>query len=113
MIGGRVARHDIVRLRAPLVDDGRGNQVRDWARGAESPLDGWAIDTAAAAEDRTNRDGSSTAYTLRGPLDADVAATDRVRLFGEVHVIDGGVLRQPGPSARTSHCIVQLVRWEG
>lgn len=113
MIGGRAARHQIVRLRAPLVDDGRGNQTRDWPNAAEKPLDGWAIDAGATAEDTTNRDGSSTAYTLRGPLDADIEATDRVRLFGETFLVDGGIARQPGVTARTSHCIVQLIRWEG
>lgn len=113
MIGGRTARHRIVRLRAPLADDGRGNQVRDWANAAEAPLSGWAIDAGATAEDTTNRDGSSVAYTLRGPVDADIKATDRARLFGETFLVDGGVTRQPGPTARTSHCIVQLILWEG
>ncbi|WP_156759990.1 hypothetical protein [Microbacterium karelineae] len=113
MIGGQVDRNQIVRLRAPLVDDGRGNQARDWEKATETPLDGWAIDAGATGEDTTNRDGSSTAYTLRGPLEADIEATDRVRLFGETFHVDGGVGRQPGVTARTSHCIVQLIRWEG
>lgn len=113
MIGGLVARHTITVVRAPLVDDGRGNRTRDWTAAVDLERPGWAIDSAGTAEDDTNRDGSSTEYTLRGPFAADVAATDRVRLFGDLYLIDGGVLRQPGPSPLTSHTILRLIRWEG
>ncbi|MGO3844465.1 hypothetical protein [Agrococcus casei] len=113
MIAGAVARHTITIVRAPLVDDGRGNRTRDWTTAAELESTGWAIDAGSTSEDEANRDGSSTAYTLRGPLVADVTATDRVRLFGELFVIDGGVLRQPGPTPLTSHSIIRLERWEG
>lgn len=113
MIGGRVARHTLTRVRAPLVDDGRGNQTRDWAHATETDLHGWAIDTGAAGEDTTNRDADSVEYVVRGPYAADIEATDRVRLFGALYEVEGGVLRQPGPSSRTSHTIVRLTRWEG
>lgn len=113
MIGGAVARHSIDVLRAPLIDDGRGNRSPDWSNQTETASPGWAIDTAATAEDETHRTGDSISYTLRGPFAADVIATDRVRLFGETFQITGGVLRQPGPSALTSHTIIQLTRWEG
>lgn len=113
MIGGTVDRHTITVVRAPLVDDGRGNLTRDWANAAEFALPGWGIDAGSTAEDETNRDGSQTGYTLRGPIAADVDPQDRVRLFGDLFVIDGGVLRQPGPSSITDHCIIRLERWEG
>ena len=113
MIGGLVARHAITVVRAPLVDDGRGNKARDWANAAEAPSPGWAVDAGATLDDTTNRDGASTEYTLRGPLAADVLATDRVRLFGDLYLIDGAVLRQPGVSPATSHTIIRLIRWEG
>lgn len=113
MIGGHVARHTIAVVRAPLVDDGRGNKRRDWSAAAEHESPGWAVDVGAAGEDVVNRDGASIAYTLRGPLDADIAATDRVRLLGGLYNVEGAVGRQPGVSARTSHSIVQLIAWEG
>lgn len=113
MISGVVARHTITVVRAPLVDDGRGNRARDWPNAAEHTLGGWAIDTGGTTEDESNRDGSSTEYLLRGPIEADVVATDRVRLFGALFHINGGVLLQPGPTALTSHAILRLTRWEG
>lgn len=113
MIGGAVDRQKIVVVRAPLVDDGRGNQTRDWANAAETESEGWAVDTAAAADDVANRDGASVAYLLRGPYRADVEDTDRVRLFGALYEVTAGVLRQPGVTPRTSHTILQLTRWEG
>ncbi len=114
MIGGTVARHAITVVRAPLVRDSRGNDTRDWDAAAEHESRGWAIDASdGQTEDKTNRDGSAVQYTLRGPLAADIRATDRVRLFGDLHRIQGGVLTQLGPSALTSHKVVRLIAWEG
>jgi len=112
VIGGVVARHTLTRRRAPLVDDGRGNKSRDWAVAVDVDLPGWAVDEAGGAEDTTNRDGSSISYILRGPFTADIEATDRAVLFGEVFEVTG-VGRQPGPSALTSHTVVRLTRWKG
>ena len=113
MIGGAVARHKLTVVRAPLVDDGRGNKTRDWSSTTEHTIPGWAVDAGATFEDESNRDGAAIEYTLRGPFNADIEHTDRARLFGADYVITGGVLRQPGPSPRTSHTIVRLTRWEG
>ena len=113
MIGGRVARHAIVVVRAPLVDDGRGNLAADWDAATETPSEGWAVDVGASGEDSVNRDGASIEYTIRGPLDADLRHTDRVRLLGGLFVVDGAVGRQPGISPATSHSVARLVVWEG
>lgn len=113
MIGGAIARHTIVVLRAPLIDEGHGNEDFDWASASETESPGWAIDAGETAEDTAHRDGAAVEYTLRGPFAAGVLATDRVRLFGETYLIDGGIRRQPGPSAMTSHTIIRLTRWEG
>ena len=113
MIGGAVARHTIAVVRAPLVNDGRGNMTRDWSKASEHESKGWAIDAGPTAEDTTNRDGASIAYTLRGPFNADLLASDRVRLYGALYEVDGAVARQPGVSAATSHSVVSLVAWEG
>lgn len=108
-----VFRHTLTRLRASLVDDGHGNQESDWTAPDEQAIPAWAIDAGDTTADRTNRDGSSVSYTIRGPMDADVQAGDRFRWLTDVYTIDGAILRQPGPTARTSHCIVRLVKWEG
>lgn len=113
MIGGRVARHVLTIRRAPLVEDGRGNEVRDWDQSEDHDSAGWAIDAGDTVEDVDNRDGSSVAYTCRGPFHADVLGSDRVVLFDDVFEVTGNVLKQPGPTARTSHVIVRLTRWEG
>lgn len=113
MIGGQVDRHTIVVRRAPLVDDGRGNEARDWSAAVDIDSRGWAIDTSGSADDTANRDGASNTYTLRGPFTADVRATDRVVLFGEEFLISGSVQRQPGVTAMTSHTLIVLNRWEG
>lgn len=113
MIGGTVARHRIDVIRAPLVDDGRGNMTRDWDNATETTSLGWAVDAGSTVEDESHRDGSAVEYTIRGPYTADVVAADRVRLLGGLFQISGGVLRQPGPSPLTAHTILRLTRWDG
>ena len=112
MIGGRVARHTLGILRAAETSDGR-RTVRDWPNATTTPSPGWALDVGDTAVDNAQREGGSVAYTARGPFDADVQQTDRVVILGETFLIDGAVVRQPGPTARTSHTILRLVRWVG
>ena len=113
MIGGLVARHTLTVQRAELVDDGRGNMVPDWSQMTSHASTRWAVDAGDTTEDTENRDGASVAYTCRGPWGADILGSDRVVLFGEVFEVFGGVLRQPGPTATTSHVIVRLTNWTG
>lgn len=115
MIGGRVARHTLTRLRGVVVDDGLGGTETDWTNPDELLIPGWAVDTGNTIEDLNRRDGSSVEYTVRGPLGADVSPGDRMRLpwDPDPFEVDGDVLRQPGPSVHTSHSIVRLRRWTG
>lgn len=115
MIGGLTARHTLTRQRGVETDDGRGGTETDWNDPAELPIPGWAVDAGSTAEDLQNREGSAAEYTVRGPLDADVRPGDRMLLpwDADPFEVDGEVLRQPGPSAATSHCIVRLKRWVG
>lgn len=108
-----IFRHTITRLRGTQVDDGFGGVETDWTDPVATDLSGWAVDAGDTFEDVQHRDGVAVQYTLRGPFDVDIQATDRVSLFGETFIIDGGVLRQPGPSPVTSHTIIRLQRWEG
>lgn len=108
-----VFRHAIVRERAPLVND-RGRMVPDWSGVLDVlELRGWAVDAGGGSEDLVNRDGARSAYTLRGPIGADLVRSDRVVLFGERFRIAGPVLMVPGPSFRSGHVLVQLEAWEG
>lgn len=113
MIGGPTARHSLVIVRAALVDDGRGNETRDWASPTRKTSPGWGVDIGNTLGDTQNRDGYSIAYTVRGPFNADVDGRDRVELFGDTYEITGGAQRQPGASALTSHTILLLVKWVG
>lgn len=96
-----------------MVDDGRGGLEADFAGVSPVELDGWALDAGATVKDLQNRDGASISWTARGPITADVERHDRITVFGERFQINGDVVRQPGPTALTSHTILLLERWEG
>lgn len=113
MIGGVVARHTLVRERPQMVDNGRGGVEADFTDATPVDLPGWALDAGNTVADLQNRDGAAIRWTARGPFDADVERHDRITVFGERCKIDGAVVRQPGPSPRTSHTILSLVAWEG
>lgn len=113
MIGGLVARHTIGRERPELVDDGRGGQEPDFTDATVVDLPGWALDAGDTTADAEHRDGALIQWTARGPFLADVKRHDRITVFGEQFLIDGAVIRQPGPTPRTSHTILKLKAWEG
>lgn len=113
MIGGLVARHTLVAERPHLVDDGRGGERKDFTGVVGVDLPGWALDAGATTKDLQNRDGASIVWTARGPYGADIERYDRVTVLGERFEIDGAVVRQPGPTALTSHTILLLKRWDG
>jgi hypothetical protein len=104
--------HTLTRLRAGLVSDGRGG-LKPGPFSDSLAIPGWAVDAGITLADGRNRDGSLLAYTARGPLNADVDPADRIVWDGKTYEIDGAVLRQPGVTARTSHTILLLKRWEG
>lgn len=113
MIGGIVARHTIGRERPAMVDDGRGSVEADFTDATLVELPGWALDAGATSADLQNRDAAAVRWTARGPFAADIERHDRITVFGETFKIDGAVVRQPGPTPRTSHTILVLVNWEG
>lgn len=113
MIAGVTARHTLQRERPNMVSDGRGGKEPDFVGVAKVDLPGWALDAGNSSRDAQNRDGALIAWTARGPYSADVERHDRITVMGEPYKIDGAVVRQPGPSALTSHTLLLLVRWEG
>lgn len=108
MISGLVAQHTIGVVRAPIIDDGRGNEKADWPNAVTTPSEGWAVDAGNTAEDLDGRDSDTAEWTIRGPFAADVRPTDRVELFGVRCSIVGAVMRQPGATDLTSHTILRL-----
>ena len=113
MIGGPVARHTVTVIRAQSTPDRRGDAERDWEHAARTGIPGWAVDAGDTADLTDGRTGSSASWTIRGPFNADVVPSDRIELLGVECDIDGEILRQPGPSALTSHTIIRLTRVEG
>lgn len=103
-----IDRFPITVIRAPLVEDSRGNSRPDWQQATRTDIPGWAVDAGDTAENTDGRDGTEASWTIRGPFDADVTGSDRVELFGVVCEVVGQVLRQPGATPRTSHSIVRL-----
>lgn len=110
---GLVARHPIVRVRPARVADGHGNLEDDWSEPDEVTIQGFAVDAGAGGEDLQHRDGAEIVLTLRGPYEADVRDGDRARFDGVTYRVVGEVVRQPGPSPLTSHCLVRLSVWRG
>lgn len=108
-----VARHTVGVVRAPIVDDGRGNAKSDWKNAIVTPSAGWAIDAGNTAENFEGREADTAEWTIRGPYAADVKPTDRIDLLGVRCKIIGAVMRQPGPTALTSHTILRLQQAAG
>jgi hypothetical protein len=97
-----------------MVDDGRGGVEATYPDPVVADaLSGWALDAGNTLADAQNRDGALIQWTARGPFAADVERHDLIVVFGEKFQIDGGVVRQPGPSSTTSHTILLLKAWEG
>ena len=113
MIGGTVDRHTIGVVRAPMIDDGRGNPKADWKNATVTPSEGWASDVGNTAENLDGRDSETAEWTLRGPFAADVRASDRIDVLGVRCTITGAVMRQPGATDLTSHTILRLKRVDG
>jgi hypothetical protein len=112
VIGSPIARHTLVVVRAPEVSDGR-RMIYDWPNATRTDSPGWALDAGDTSADTAQREGGSIEYTARGPYDADVLQTDRIEALGATYLIDGAVVRQPGPIPAVSHTILRLVRWVG
>jgi len=113
MIAGVVARHPLGRLRPTTRTNAHGRDDETYPAPADAVAVGrWAIDAGDTTEDAVNRSGTEVTYTARGPFAADVRPGDRIVYAGDVYRIVGGILRQQGTSAVTSHTIIRLSRWE-
>lgn len=104
------ANDTITRLRAPMVSD-HGSMVSDWDNAAEATLTGWSLQPGASAEDLQNRDAVRVDWTAYGPYDADVTATDKIRLADGDYSVIGRPERWKSPTGRVSHTKLLLSVW--
>jgi head-tail adaptor len=83
-------RQTVVRLRASTTEDRYGNQVEDWDDPDELPVWNVSVAPRLQAEDNAQlRQGVPIGLTLYMPPHTDIKATDRVRVAGRVHRVDG------------------------
>jgi len=106
-------RDTITVLRAPLVDDGYGNQVPDWSNPSRTEVTGCRLQPERAADYVLDREAVTTRWRLFAPASIDLRSTDRVEHNGVVYEVDGSPERWPSPTKRLAHVEVLLRRTEG
>lgn len=108
------ANDTITRRRAPLVDDGHGNQVPDWdAPTADAVIRGCSVQPGATDETLGGRDTTQVDYTVYAPAGVDVKATDGIEYGGDLYEVNGAVRRWSSPTGALAHSMFELRRWEG
>jgi hypothetical protein len=93
----------VTRVRPELVADRYGGTVKNWDDTTEDTIDGCAVAPRLEGETTTgNREGVVIGWTVYAPADADVLATDRLRIRDVDHDVDGepGEWRSPFSGAR-------------
>ncbi|AYF29307.1 hypothetical protein CSH63_17915 [Micromonospora tulbaghiae] len=78
-------------VRAPLVDDGYGNQARDWPAAARTPHDGCAVAQGSRGGEAFTGDRNAVLSDLQVFMrpGADVVATDRLEVRGRTYEVVG------------------------
>lgn len=104
------ANETLTRLRAPLIKD-HGSMVPNWAAAATATLTGWSLQPGAPVEDLQNREAVRVDWTAYGPYDADVVATDRIRLPSGDYSVIGEPERWKSPTGRISSMKLLLQKW--
>lgn len=102
----------VTRLRATSSTDRYNDAAPDWDNPAELDIDGCAVAPRDAEEDREGgREAVIVGFNVYAPAGTSVLATDRLRVRGEVHIVEGepGVWVSPfseteeGVEIRTRH----------
>lgn len=107
----------VVRRRAPLVDDGWGNQTRDWGQAVDTELVGVNVQPNNQNEDDgVLRTVVTTSWRVQSApgVDLDVVASDRVVYDGVECEVVGEVARWTDPAVGGIHHVEFTIRrWEG
>lgn len=85
-----ILRDRVVRLRAPVVADGYGNQRRDWDE-ATSVIFPATVQPVTSDENNVDQDRTVSRWRCFLPPTADVEVTDRFIWDGVTHEVDGEV----------------------
>lgn len=104
------ATETLTRLRAPMVMD-HGSPVRDWGNAVAADIAGWSLQPGASTEDSLHREAVRVDWTAHGPYDADVAATDKIRLPSGDYSVIGSPERWKSPTGRVSSTKLLLQLW--
>lgn len=76
---GQLLNQQLIILRAPLVDDRYGNQVRDWSQASQTEVLGrLETEERRAEEDDADRAQLAARGVCFLPPDADILGTDRI-----------------------------------
>lgn len=103
----------VVVLRAPLVTDAYGKQVRDWANAVPTTVEGVQVQPASSAEPvEVGRVSVVTSMRLLTPIgvDLDLLRTDRVQWAGGTWLVDGEVARHKRPSTGAVHHVEAILK---
>lgn len=86
-------RETVTRIRAVLVPDEYGTPGinRDWTNATEIDIPGCEVQPLPSTEYDAGREAVTTRWRLFAPVDADIIASDRVRVDGTVYEADGDV----------------------
>lgn len=79
----------VTRLRATVVADRYGGQNKDWSNPSRATINGCALEPRLEGEVGDGREGVVIGWTVYAPADADVLATDRLRIRSVDHDVDG------------------------
>lgn len=106
----RAGRQTVWRLRVALIDDGYGNQVRDWASSQVQrvPLEHASLQPVQGTEETAGRDTVVTRWRL-WCRPTDLVASDRIAYQNAVFRIAGEV-EQWGVSEARGHTTALLER---
>lgn len=107
----------VVRLRAPLVADRYGHDVRDWDTAAELTITQVQVQPSVSDEPvEVGRTSVVTQMRMLTPIgvDLDALPSDRFRWSGVVWSVDGEVARHKSPATGAVHHVeVMLCRVAG
>lgn len=78
----------VTRLRPPMVTDGYGNQVPDWAAAEALALPA-RVQQTSQSEDVADRDQQQAGYVVFLPAVADVTGSDRLDWHGRILELTG------------------------
>lgn len=90
-----ICNETVTRLRATTTEDPYNDQADDWDSAASLSIPGCSVQPVAGSEVLDGRNAVVSRWVLFAPLDADLAATDRVRHKGSDYEVDGSVQDWP------------------